>query len=100
MEALTPDFQGHMASVGLLARSGLDVFAHNVETVESLTPQVRDHRAKYRQSLAVLKHAKEAGARVTKTSVMLGLGELEDEVKQTLCGQIHLPLPEMIHAYS
>jgi len=85
VEALTPDFQGHMASVGLLARSGLDVFAHNVETVESLTPQVRDRRAKYRQSLAVLKHAKESGARVTKTSVMLGLGELDDEVEQTLC---------------
>lgn len=93
VEALTPDFQGHLPHVEELATSGLDVFAHNVETVERLTPFVRDRRAKYRQTLSVLKHAKAAGARVTKTSIMLGLGEQEEEVLQTLRGQCtsHFP---------
>ena len=59
-----------------MAQSGLDVFAHNVETIERLTPFVRDPRAKYRQTLKVLERVKETvPSMVTKTSIMLGLGE-------------------------
>ena len=64
-------------------QTGLDVFAHNIETVERLTPFVRDRRAKYRQTLAVLARAKAARPElVTKTSIMLGLGETDEEVEQ------------------
>ncbi len=66
-----------------LATSGLDVYAHNVETVARLQKHVRDKRASYAQSLAVLQHAKRANPAVfTKTSLMLGLGETDDEVLQ------------------
>lgn len=82
---LTPDFSGNLHDVELVARSGLDVYAHNVETVEGLQRFVRDRRANYRQSLAVLEHAKVAvPSLVTKTSIMLGCGETDEEVKQTL----------------
>ena len=81
VEALVPDFQGQPDLVEQVARSGLDVFAHNVETTERLTPFVRDRRAKWAQSLEVLRRAKAAGAEVTKTSVMLGLGESFEEVR-------------------
>ncbi|KAI9029373.1 mitochondrial Lipoyl synthase [Hyaloraphidium curvatum] len=85
VECLTGDFQGDLAGVERVARSGLDVYAHNLETVERLTPHVRDRRAKYRQSLRVLEHAKEAvPSLITKTSVMLGLGEHDAEVQATL----------------
>mmetsp|Transcript_23274 Transcript_23274/g.57782 ORF Transcript_23274/g.57782 Transcript_23274/m.57782 type:complete len:417 (-) Transcript_23274:58-1308(-) len=85
VEALTPDFTGDLAGVDLVASSGLDVFAHNVETVERLQPAVRDRRAGYAQSLAVLARAKEVvPGLVTKTSVMLGLGESHAEVRQTM----------------
>ena len=68
-----------------MASSGLDVFAHNIETVERLTPAVRDPRAKYRQTLEVLRKAKEAvPGLVTKTSIMLGLGETDAEVRTTM----------------
>ncbi|PAV76809.1 hypothetical protein WR25_25934 [Diploscapter pachys] len=85
VECLLPDFDGNQQSIQLMARSGLDVYAHNIETVERLTPWVRDPRAKYRQSLAALKLAKDtSSAVITKTSIMLGLGESDDEIKQTL----------------
>ena len=76
VECLTPDFGGKTECVDLVANSGLDVFAHNIETVERLTPFVRDPRAKYRQTLSVLSCAKESmqGDLVTKSSIMLGLG--------------------------
>ncbi len=62
-----------------------DVFAHNIETVERLTPSVRDPRAKYRQSMDVLEGVKKYDpTRYTKSSIMLGLGESEEEVLQTL----------------
>ena len=60
VECLTPDFSGNPELVSLVAQSGLDVYAHNIETVEELTPMVRDRRAKYRQSLEVLACAKQA----------------------------------------
>lgn len=83
VEALTGDFQGDLDSAALVAESGLDVFAHNIETVEDLTPYVRDRRATFRQSLSILKHAKDVKGQdgiITKTSLMLGLGEQEKEV--------------------
>ncbi|KAG8933812.1 hypothetical protein FRC02_011134 [Tulasnella sp. 418] len=84
VEALTGDFQGGKQYVQQVAQSGLDVYAHNVETVEALTPFVRDRRANFRQSLRVLEWAKEAGVKVTKTSMMLGVGETEEQVLEAL----------------
>lgn len=85
VEALTPDFQGDLDLVSIVATSGLDVYAHNIETVERLTPRVRDRRAGYTQSLKVLSHVKSVNPNVlTKTSIMLGLGETDDEVRTTL----------------
>ena len=93
MEALTGDFAGNTEHVSLVAKSGLDVYAHNIETVEALTPFVRDRRATFRQSLKVLQHAKKEGVRVTKTSIMLGVGEDEEQVLDALKGQYHCPIP-------
>lgn len=85
VEALVGDFWGDLTSTARVARSGLDVFAHNVETVEALTPYVRDRRATFRQSLRALEHAKEVRPDlITKTSIMLGLGEGEEEVLHAL----------------
>ncbi|KAK5114662.1 hypothetical protein LTR62_002235 [Meristemomyces frigidus] len=85
VETLTGDFDGNLEMVKLVAKSGMDVYAHNVETTEELTPYVRDRRAKFRQSLAVLKAAKQAKPTlITKTSIMLGLGETEDQLWATL----------------
>ena len=83
VEVLTPDFKGRHELVDVILQSAPDVFAHNVETVESLQHRVRDPRAGYRQSLNVLKWAK-SKAVITKTSLMLGLGESSDELKKTL----------------
>jgi len=81
VECLTGDFQGDMECVARVATSGLDVYAHNIETVEALSAYVRDPRAKFRQSIAVLAHAKKAKPDLlTKTSMMLGCGETEAEV--------------------
>jgi lipoyl synthase len=85
IECLTGDFAGDLEMVKLVATSGLDVYAHNIETVEVLTPQVRDRRATFRQSLAVLRAAKEVQpCLITKTSIMLGLGETEDQLWHAL----------------
>jgi len=85
VEALTPDFQGRLEHVEVVVESGLDVFAQNLETVRRLTHPVRDARAGYEQTLAVLSHAKRFRPRVlTKTSVMLGLGESDAEIRETL----------------
>lgn len=85
VEYLTGDFGGDLEMVKLVAQSGLDVYAHNVETVEELTPNVRDRRATFQQSLRVLKAAKEAKpGLITKTSMMLGLGETEEQIWDAL----------------
>jgi lipoic acid synthetase len=85
VEALTPDFGGRLEDVDTVLGSGLDVFAQNVETVRRLTHPVRDPRAGYEQTLAVLAHAKRKRPEVlTKTSLMLGLGETDAEIRQTL----------------
>ncbi len=83
IEVLSPDFSGSTASLDLLLQSKLDVFSHNIETVERLTSLVRDPRAGYRQSLDVLMHAYEKNM-ITKSGMMLGLGETDDEIIATL----------------
>ena len=85
IEALTPDFQGIQKDIAVLLDSGVDVFAQNVETVERLTHPVRDNRAGYQQTIDVLAFAKQYRPDVlTKTSLMLGLGETDDEIIQTM----------------
>ena len=85
VEALVPDFEGKKKSISILLNSKLDVFAQNVETVERLTKRVRDPRAGYFRTLNVLKEAKKISPRVlTKTSLMLGLGETTKEIESTL----------------
>ncbi len=85
VEALTPDFKGNNDAVATVVDSGLQVFAQNVETVERLTERVRDPRAGYAQTLNVLAYGKQRQADVlTKSSLMLGLGESEQEIRQTM----------------
>jgi len=85
VEALTPDFQGHLPDVETVVASGLDVFAQNVETVRRLTHPVRDPRAGYEQTLKVLAHSKQFRPEVlTKTSLMLGLGETDAEIAEAM----------------
>ncbi len=85
VEALTPDFQGRLNDVETVVDSGLEVFAQNVETVRRLTHPVRDPRAGYQQTLDVLAHAKlHRPGVLTKTSLMLGLGETNEEVIETM----------------
>ncbi len=87
VEALVPDFKGDPNAVETIVRSGVDVYAHNVETVKKLQYRVRDPRAGYEQSLGALRYAKtfanENGFRIfTKSSLMLGLGENDLELHQ------------------
>jgi lipoic acid synthetase len=85
VEALTPDFQGVLRDVETVVDSGLQVFAQNLETVRRLTHPVRDARAGYEQTLAVLAHAKRHRPAVfTKSSLMLGLGESDAEVLEAM----------------
>jgi len=85
VEVLTPDFRGRNELVERIVQAGPDVFAHNIETVERLTPSVRDPRAKYRQSLDVLAHVKKVNPTMyTKSSIMLGLGETDEEISQAM----------------
>ncbi|CAD5331172.1 unnamed protein product [Arabidopsis thaliana] len=85
IECLTSDFRGDLEAVDTLVHSGLDVFAHNVETVKRLQRLVRDPRAGYEQSMSVLKHAKiSKPGMITKTSIMLGLGETDEELKEAM----------------
>jgi len=110
IEALTPDFRGELNFVTEVATSGLDVYAHNIETVKRLQRRVRDFRATYEQSLSVLEHVKCVNDKVlTKTSLMLGLSETDDEIRQTLrdlrsinvdivtFGQYLQPTPRHLH---
>ncbi|WP_437625004.1 lipoyl synthase [Sorangium sp. So ce1151] len=99
IETLVGDFQGHMSGVDTVVDAGPDVFAHNIEVVRRITRVIRDVRSSYDQSLAVLRRAKErqrrlaAGAaergapaprRLTKSSIMVGIGETDDEVLEAL----------------
>jgi lipoic acid synthetase len=81
VEALIPDFSGDERAMARVVEAGPDVIGHNIETVERLTPRVRDRRSTYRQSLTVLGKIKRVNPRIyTKSSIMLGLGETEEEV--------------------
>lgn len=119
LEMLIPDFMGDEAAVQTVAHAPLAVLAHNVETVERLTNSVRDPRASYEQSLDVLEYAKTIAPNLlTKSSIMVGLGETEAEVTQTLVdlrdrsvdvvtlGQYlrpsskHLPVVEYVHPHT
>ena len=85
VEVLSPDFRGDEACIERVACSGLDVYAHNIECVERLQGSVRDRRASYRQSMDALAHAKHVNPSVvTKSSIMLGLGETDDEIRATM----------------
>lgn len=87
LEILAGDFQGQQDPLRevLFAGNGVDVFAHNLETVRRLSPRVRDARAKYDQSLRVLENAKRLRPQTfTKSALMLGLGEEPAEIEQTL----------------
>ena len=84
VEALTPDFLGLEPAIDTLLESGLDVFAQNVETVKRLTHPVRDPRAGYEQTVNVLKYAAQTSDVITKTSLMLGLGETDDELLECM----------------
>ena len=84
MEVLAPDFQGSVTDLKTILSSSPDVFAHNIETVERLTPKVRDMRAGFRQSLFVLEQAKKLSNVYTKSSLMLGLGERKSEILSVL----------------
>ena len=116
VEILHPDFRGDRDLVAITTRSGADVLAHNIETVRSLTKKVRDGRCGYDQSLAVLQTIKDVDPDAfSKSSIMVGLGETEDEVKQTMSdlrsvgtdfltlGQYlrptarHIPVEEYVH---
>lgn len=85
VEVLTTDFGGNWDALAKLVETQPDVVDHNIETVERLTPTVRDPRFSYRQSLEFLRKAKEFDPdRYTKSSIMVGLGETEDEVVQSM----------------
>jgi len=84
VEVLVPDFRGDEVAIADVVYSSPDLFAHNVETVRRLTPYVRDPRASYERSLAVLKIAKDLGMPLTKSGIMVGLGESFEEVVETL----------------
>ena len=88
VEVLIPDFQGDLADLRTVVEARPDVIAHNIETTMSLTPSVRDPRAHYWQSLSVLRNIKKLDRRAyTKSSIMVGLGETEEEVAQAM---VHL----------
>lgn len=116
VEALIPDFNNDVESIRLVVESGPDVVGHNLETVRRLTPEVRDPRAGYEKSLRTLQIVKELNPRVfTKSSLILGLGESEEEVVESMAdlrrvgvdiltlGQYlrptkaHLPVKEYVH---
>jgi lipoic acid synthetase len=85
VECLTGDFAGDLAAVDVVLEALPEVLAHNLETVRRLQSTVRDKRANFDQSLSVLERAKRSGkVRYTKTSLMLGLGETEREIEETM----------------
>ncbi len=84
VESLIPDFSGNEKFIETIVKAKPNVIGHNVETVKRLSPHVRDPRANYKQSLNVLKYVKELDSGIfTKSSLMLGLGESEEEILQT-----------------
>lgn len=85
VEALIPDFQANTNCLTRVVEAEPDVIGHNVETVKRLQKEIRDPRAGYEQSLSVLKRIKTLNSNIyTKSSLMLGLGETEEEILQTM----------------
>jgi lipoic acid synthetase len=84
LETLIPDFQGIHRHIDRIVAANPEVVSHNMETVRRLTREVRI-QAKYDRSLEVLNYLKEQGIRRTKSGIMLGLGETEAEVLETMC---------------
>jgi lipoic acid synthetase len=85
VECLTGDFAGDLEALDIVLAAKPEILAHNLETVARLQSSVRDKRANFEQSLAVLRHARQSGnVRFTKTSLMLGLGENEREIEETM----------------
>lgn len=85
IEVLIPDFSGRAESLRMIVEAGPDVIGHNVETVDRLTPRIRDRRCGYQKSLAVLAVIKDLDpARTTKSGFMVGLGETDAEIVRTL----------------
>lgn len=84
VEVLTSDFSGDTKALETVLNAKPEVFNHNIETVRSLSPRVR-HKAEYERSLSMLKYAKEMNqAKFIKSGIMVGLGETEEEVKETI----------------
>jgi len=84
VESLIPDFSGNEKFIETIVKAKPNVIGHNVETVKRLSSSIRDLRANYKQSLNVLKYVKELDSSIfTKSSLMLGLGESEEEILQT-----------------
>jgi lipoic acid synthetase len=85
VETLVGDFRGNHAAVDVVVEARPDVFAHNLEVTRALTKQIRDPRCSYDRSLDVLRHAKEhAPERLTKSSLMVGLGERDEEILEAM----------------
>jgi lipoic acid synthetase len=85
VEVLTPDFQGNLDSIRIVTRARPEIFNHNIETVRRVFPRVRPGRSRYDISLEVLRIAKEINAGgLTKSGLMVGLGETHDEIVQTM----------------
>ena len=83
VEVLTSDYRGDLSAIATVVEAKPDVFAHNIETTRALTPHVRDRRCGYDQSLGVLKSVKDMRPdMLTKSSIMLGLGETDGDVIQ------------------
>ena len=83
VEVLSPDFRGETRNLDILLDSDLDVFSQNLETVDRLTSLVRDPRAGYNQTLQILEYTRNKGF-ITKSGMMLGLGETYEEVEQAM----------------
>jgi lipoyl synthase len=85
VECLTGDFAGDLQALDIVLDARPEVLAHNLETVRRLQPEVRDKRATFDRSLSILRHAKVSGkVRYTKTSLMLGLGEMVEEIEDAM----------------
>ncbi len=85
VEVLIPDFKGNIGALKKIADAKPEVIAHNIETVERLQKKIRDVRANYRQSLNVLENVKKLNPKIyTKSSIMLGLGEADEEIVQSM----------------
>ena len=85
IEVLTPDFKGDLLAIRKIVEARPDVFAHNIETVKRLQTRARDRRANYDQSLEVLRQVKKMDSSIyTKSSIMLGLGERDEEVIESI----------------